>query len=162
IAKDLEKRGYVLETIVEEFEKMLSQRPDSYEKVTYSIWTLPEEKIGKEGVIGAPVSMKSKKIKPLVIEEVGQAKGASLIDALQKDTQQKVTEENSATEKNLRTIIIHHLEKNKLIPTKTQLVDEIVILGYNEKTVEDLIEKLKNEGVLKYSRSEPKGWSLAE
>lgn len=162
IAKDLEKRGYVLETIVEEFEKMLSQKPDSYEKVTYSIWTLSEEKIGKEGVIGAPVSKTSKKIKPLVIEEVGQAKGASLIDALRKDNHEKESEELSVTEKNLRTIIIHHLERNKLIPTKTKFVNDIVILGYNEKTVEDLIEKLKNEGILKYSRSEPKGWSLAE
>ncbi|MFX0057572.1 MAG: hypothetical protein ACFE85_14955 [Candidatus Hodarchaeota archaeon] len=162
VAKDLEKRGYVLETIVEEFEKMLSQRPDSYEKVTYSIWTLPEGKIGEEGVVGAPVSKEHKKIKPLVIEEVGQAKGASLIDALRKDTDEKITVEKiSATEENLRTIITHHLEKNKLIPSKTKLVDDIVILGYDETTVENLIEKLKNEGVIKYSRSEPKGWSLA-
>jgi hypothetical protein len=162
IAKDLEKRGYVLETIIEEFEKMLSQRPDSYEKVTYSIWTLPEEKIGEAGVIGSPVSKKSKKIKPLVIEEVGKAKGASLIDALKKDTQEAPTEEKSITEENLRTIIIHYLEKNKLIPSKTKLIEDIVILGYTEKMVEDLVENLKDEGIIKYSRSEPKGWSLID
>ena len=90
-----------------------------------------------------------------------------LLDALQSDANKgkgKVEEPKSAAGKaaevNIKTIIITHLEKFKLIPTKTKLIEDLVILGYERNMVEAQIEKLRTEGVLLYSRSEPKGWSL--
>ena len=37
----------------------------------------------------------------------------------------------------------------------------VVLLGYSEDVVEKLFETLKDEGIVGYSRSEPKGWYLS-
>ncbi|MFW9946414.1 MAG: WD40 repeat domain-containing protein, partial [Candidatus Odinarchaeota archaeon] len=166
IALDLEKRGYLKDRVIEEFERMITEKQDQFEKITYSIWTLPKDKIGLGGTVGTPVK-KRKKIKPIVIEqETEMAKGGALIDALTKENEKEIiatkrTPQGTITEENLRTIIIHHLEKNKIVPSKTKLVDDIVILGYNKDLVEKQIEILKDEGVVAYSRADPKGWYLA-
>ncbi|MFX0026138.1 MAG: WD40 repeat domain-containing protein [Candidatus Hermodarchaeota archaeon] len=166
IALDLEKRGYLKDRVIEEFERMITEKQDQFEKITYSIWTLPKDKIGLGGTVGAPVK-KRKKLKPVVIEqETEKAIGGALIDALTKENEKEIiatkrTPQGTITEENLRTIIIHHLEKNKIVSSKTKLVDDIVILGYNKDLVEKQIEILKDEGVVAYSRADPKGWYLA-
>jgi hypothetical protein len=152
---------------------MISEKADSYEKVTYSVWTIPEDQIGEGGTTGAPTkasAKKAKKLKPVVIEqELPKQRGGMLLDALQSDANKgkgkgKVVEPKSvagpAAEGNIKTIIITHLEKFKLIPTKNKLIEDLVILGYERNTVERQIDKLRTEGVILYSRSEPKGWSL--
>jgi len=93
----------------------------------------------------------------VIEQEIPSHKGGALIDALKKEPQK--TKETIA-EVNIRTIIITHLEKQKLIQSKTKLVDDLVILGYERAVVEKQLDKLRMEGVIVYSRSEPKGWSL--
>ncbi len=165
IGAELEKRGYLTDSVVEEFQRMISEKPDSYDKITYSVWTLPEDKIGIGGTTGTPVK-KGKKIKPVVIEqEVPSQKGEALIDALKHEGKKGTAINNTpATETvaeiNLKTIIITHLEKFKLIPNKNKLIEDLVILGYGRDVVEKQIDKLRSEGILVYSRTEPKGWSL--
>ncbi len=165
IGAELEKKGYLTDSVVEEFQRMISEKPDSYDKISYSVWTLPEDEIGLGGVTGAPVK-KRKKIKPIVIEqEIAPQKGGALIDALKQEGKKvKAIESTPSTETiaeiNLKTIIITHLEKFKLITTKNKLVEDLVILGYDRDIVEKQIDKLRMDGVLVYSRSDPKGWSL--
>ena len=165
IGAELEKRGYLTDSVVEEFQRMISEKPDSYDKITYSVWTLPEDKIGAGGTARAPTK-KGKRIKPVVVEqEIPSQKGGALIDALKQEGKKgRVKESTPSTETvaeiNLKTIIITHLENFKLIPTKKKLIDDIGMLGYGRDTVEKQIDKLRMEGVLIYSRSEPKGWSL--
>ena len=165
IGAELEKKGYLTDSVVEEFQRMISEKPDSFDKITYSVWTLPEDKIGLGGTTGAPVK-KGKKIKPVVVEqEITPQKGEALIDALKKEGKKgKAIKSTPSTETvaeiNLKTIIITHLENFKLIPNKSKLIEDIVILGYAREVVEKQIDKLRMEGVLIYSRSEPKGWSL--
>lgn len=166
IASDLEKRGYLKDRVIEEFEKMITEKQDKVEKVSYSVWTLPEDKIGLGGVVGTSVK-RSKKIVPVVIEqEMEKPKGEALIDALTKETEKESPKSTRApqgtiTEENLRTIIIHHLEKNRIIPSKTKFVEDIVILGYDKDLVETQIDLLKDQGIIAYSRSDPKGWYLS-
>jgi len=170
IGAELTKKGYLTDSVVEEFQRMISDKAESLEKRTYSVWTLPEDKIGEGGITVAPTkapAKKGKKIKPVVIEqEVPTHKGGTLIDALKQDPRKekakkkKLTAE-SVAEINIKTIIITHLEKFKLIATKNKLIEDLVILGYNRDLVEDQIDKLRIEGILLYSRSEPKGWSLS-
>ena len=170
IGAELEKRGYLTDSVVEEFQRMISEKADSFEKIRYSVWDIPKDEIGEGGTTGAPAkapAKKSKKIKPVVIEqELPKQRGESLIDALKSPVKESANEQKSAAsaavEVNIRTIIITHLEKFKLIPTKTKLIEDIVILGYDRDTVEQQIDKLRMEGVLQYSRSEPKGWSLGD
>ena len=165
IAADLEKRGYIKERVVEEFVRLISEKKDKIEKISYSVWTLPEEKIGLGGTIDQPAK-KPIQIKPIVIEqEIPQAKGSALIDALRKDisqdeSAQTQTQPTSIVEENLRTIIIHYFEKTPIVESKAKLVNDIILLGYSEDVVEKLFENLKAEGIIGYSRSEPKGWYL--
>ena len=165
IGAELEKRGYLTDSVIEEFQRMISEKPDSFDKITYSVWTVPDDKIGVGGTTSAPVK-KGRKIKPVAIEqEIPPQKGEALIDALKQDgkkgraAKRKPTKETVA-EINLKTIIITHVENFKLVPTKNKLIDDIVMLGYDRIIVEKQIDKLRLEGVLIYSRSEPKGWSL--
>lgn len=165
IGAELEKKGYLTDSVVEEFQRMISEKSDSYNKITYSVWTLPEDKISLGGTTGAPV-IKGKKIKPIVIEqEITPQKGEALIDALKQEGKKEnaiksTPSTETVAEKNLNTIIITHVEKFKLIPSKNNLIEDVVILGYDRDVVEKQIDKLRIEGVLIYSRSEPKGWSL--
>jgi len=171
IAQELEKRGYLTDSVVEEFQRMISEKSDSFEKITYSVWTLPEDKIGLSGAVGTPTK-KGKKlksvVKPVVIEqEMPSEKGGALIDALKKEPQKtkgkgKKGSTETIAEVNIRTIIVTHLEKQKLIQSKTKLIDDLVILGYEREIVEKQLDKLRMEGVIVYSRSEPKGWSLGK
>jgi len=165
IGAELVKRGYLTDSVVEEFQRMISEKPDSYDKITYSVWSLPDDKIGLGGTAGAPVK-KGKKIKPVVVEqEITSQKGEALIDALKQDNKKGKPKKGTpstetAAEINLKTIIITHLENIKLVTTKIKLIEDIGMLGYDRDLVEKQIDKLRMEGVLTYSRSEPKGWSL--
>ena len=152
VIKELEKMGYVKENVIKELEIMKSQKPSSYERIIYSLWTLSEEEIGEGGSIKGVEN----KIEPTILEE-SKAKGEDLFRALHKE--EEMTEELTIDE-NLRYIIIHHFEKNHFIPTRTKLVQEIAILGYSEADVEEQIEILKEQGIIEYSRLEPKGWRL--
>jgi hypothetical protein len=166
IAADLEKRGYLKDRVVEEFVRMISEKQDKLEKISYSVWSLPEDKIGLEGTVEQPAK-KPKPIQPIVIEqEIPQTRGSALIDALRKDviqpdSNQKAAPTLSVAEENLKTIIIHYIEKNKIVSSKNQVINDIVLLGYNQDVVEKLFENLKDEGIIKYSRVDPKGWCLS-
>jgi len=165
IGAELEKKGYLTDSVVEEFQRMISEKSDSFDKKTYSVWTLPEDKIGIGGTTGAPVK-KGKKIRPVVVEqEITPQKGEALIDALKKERKKgrpvkSTPSTETVAEINLKTIITTHLENFKLIPTKNKLIEDIVLLGYGREVVEKQIDKLRMDGILVYSRSEPKGWSL--
>ncbi|NHJ21997.1 MAG: hypothetical protein EAX91_13705 [Candidatus Lokiarchaeota archaeon] len=171
IGAELEKRGYLTDSVVEEFQRMISEKADAYNKITYSVWSLSEEQIGEGGTVATPPKVpakKSKKIKPVVIEqEVPSQKGETLIEAFKtlpekgKEIEQKSVADTAA-EVNIKTIIITHLERFKLVPTKNQLIEDIAMLGYNKDMVEQQIDKLRMEGVLIYSRTDPKGWSLGD
>lgn len=160
IANDLVKRGYVREKVVEEFEKMLTQKSVNIEQKEFFIWDIPKEKVDKGLVVPSKEDIKSKKITPMVIEGDVEEKGATLIDALKKETEGIKSSQSSIKNENLRYIIINYLERNNIVATKGKIVDDIVILGYDKKDVSDLIEVMKEEGKIIYSRSEPKGWML--
>ena len=155
VTKELQKIGYLKENIKNEFELMRSQKPGTYAKVSYSLWSLSEEDIGPGGVIQEP------KAAAKIETEIVASKGASLIRALQKEKTPDKSEEQLKIDENLRYIITHNLEKNKVIPTRTKLINEITILGYSESDVEEQVDLLKEHGVIQYSKSNPKGWRLA-
>jgi hypothetical protein len=158
VSKELQKIGYLRENIKNEFELMRNQKPGTYEKVSYSLWSLTEGDIGPGGVIQEPKA--AAKIKTEIFEETA-SKGSDLIRALQKEKAPDKSEEQLKIDENLRYIIMHNLEKNKLIPTRTKLITEITILGYSESDVEEQVDLLKEHGVIQYSKSNPKGWRLA-
>ena len=159
IANDLVKRGYVKEKVVEEFEKMLTQKSISIEQKEFSIWDLPKEKVDNGVAIPEKGKVRTKKITPVVIEGDIEEKGSALIDALKKESE-ATTPQTSIKNENLRYIIIDYLERNNVVASKNKIVDDIVILGYDKETVGNLIDIMRDEGKIVYSRSEPKGWMI--
>ncbi|TFG14237.1 MAG: WD40 repeat domain-containing protein [Promethearchaeota archaeon] len=159
IANDLVKRGYVKEKVVEEFEKMLTQKSISIEQKEFSIWDLPKEKVDNGVAIPEKGKVRTKKITPVVIEGDVEEKGSALIDALKKESE-ATTPQTSIKNENLRYIIIDYLERNNVVASKNKMIDDIVILGYDKETVGNLIDIMRDEGKIIYSRSEPKGWMI--
>lgn len=159
IANDLVKKGYVKEKVVEEFEKMLTQKSFTIEQKEFSIWDIPKDKLDEGLVVPSSGEEKNKRITPIVIEDDIEEQGVALIDALKKETEVK-TSQVAIKNENLRYIITDYLERNKVVASKGRIVDDIVILGYDKQSVDDLIELMKVEGKIIYSRSDPKGWKL--
>lgn len=60
----------------------------------------------------------------------------------------------------LRDVIIEFIKKNQPIDSKSDMVGEIVKLGYKESKVNDTIDLLNDENIITYSRSTPQGWKL--
>jgi WD40 repeat protein len=159
IADDLVKKGYVKEKVVEEFERMLTQKSITIEQKKFSIWDIPKEKVDEGLVVPTESEEKSKRITPIVIEDDIEEQGAALIDALKKENGGK-TSQVAIKNENLRYIITDYLERNKVVSSKGKIVEDIVILGYDKQSVDNLIELMKEEGKIIYSRSDPKGWKL--
>ena len=63
-------------------------------------------------------------------------------------------------EMSLRDVIIAYLKEKKIVSSKSVLVSGIMEGGFSQVDVEKEIEKLKSEGLIRYSRSAPRGWSL--
>jgi WD40 repeat protein len=159
IADDLVKKGYVKEKVVEEFERMLTQKSITIEQKKFSIWDIPKEKVDEGLVVPTESEEKSKRITPIVIEDDIEEQGAALIDALKKENGGK-TSQVAIKNENLRYIITDYLERNKVVSSKGKIVEDIVILGYDKQSVDNLIELMKEEGKIIYLRSDPKGWKL--
>ncbi|MBD3254163.1 MAG: hypothetical protein GF383_03680 [Candidatus Lokiarchaeota archaeon] len=61
----------------------------------------------------------------------------------------------------LEKILIEHLKDKKLVSSKSKFINSILSLhDYNEEKIEKTIDLLKENNVIKYSRSKPSGWSL--
>jgi hypothetical protein len=165
---ELEKMGYVREKVLEEIALMKSQ-PRTYEVVSCSLWELSEEQIGEGGFIQQEQEVVSEQ--SALNDDAGL--GVDLIKALQKNAMQEelvpetvdqppTLDESQAVNENLQYIIMHYLEKNGIVLTRTKLVNDIVILGYSEDSVEEQFEILKDKGLIQYSKANPKGWYLVQ
>ena len=104
---------------------------------------------------------KEKKMKEVSVESETKSAVIDLIEALQKDATIESQSTPQVIDENLRYIILHYFEKNRIVRTKTKLINDIVILGYNEELVESLVDLMVQEGLIQYSPSDPRGWFLA-
>ncbi len=62
----------------------------------------------------------------------------------------------------LKKDILNYLEENQLISSKIDFIEAIAKKGYEKEKIEQKINSLKENGIIKYSRSAPRGWSLKE
>ena len=151
IKTKLQNMGYLPENIEEELYAMKSQKRQ-YEKIEYPVWTLPEEKRAQDIKQQESPEEQPKKIKPLVIEEADESKEGKLAHVLFTD--------KKAPEEDLKYVIMQYIEKNKLIPTKKEIIDHAVKQGYEVKLVESEIFNLRQKKIIKFSKADPRGWSL--
>ena len=178
LVKELVDLGYSQEEISEELEIMSTQKSIVYEKVTYPVWSLPGEEIGKEEEVEAPVEEKKVSVKHIVIEEPIKTDKEKLRVALSSESEKAKTSEEvkpkqkkkppeiekpaekTSTSESLKDSIIQYLKEKKLVTTKPQIINDIVAKGFPKNSVEKEINSLKEQGIITYSRAKPKGWSL--
>ena len=178
LVKELVDLGYSQEEISEELEIMSTQKSIVYEKVTYPVWSLPGEEIGKEEEVEAPVEEKKVSVKHIVIEEPIKTDKEKLRVALSSESEKAKTSEKvkpkqkkkppeiekpaekTSTSESLKDSIIQYLKEKKLVTTKPQFINDIVAKGFPKNSVEKEINSLKEQGIITYSRAKPKGWSL--
>jgi len=178
LVKELVDLGYSQEEISEELEIMSTQKSIVYEKVTYPVWSLPGEEIGKEEEVEAPVEEKKVSVKHIVIEEPIKTDKEKLRVALSSESEKAKTSEEvkpkqkkkppeiekpaekTSTSESLKDSIIQYLKEKKLVTTKPLFINDIVAKGFPKNSVEKEINSLKEQGIITYSRAKPKGWTL--
>lgn len=132
--KELLEAGYLRYQVEEELEKMKNENLIRQGKTEMLVWRLSTEEIIKE---------------PKLTEE---------LEVIEEITPERV--DKMPAEMTLKEIIIEYLKEKKLISSKPVLVSGIMEGGFSQVDVEKEIEKLKTEGIIRYSRSTPRGWSL--
>ncbi|MFX1568589.1 MAG: hypothetical protein ACFFCV_09490 [Promethearchaeota archaeon] len=167
LMKDLLELGFSEDEILEEFTLLKTQKSVVYEKVSYPIWSLPEEELHKEipEEVKAEVVVKEQpkpKVQPLVIEKSVEPKKEKLRAALEIETQKPISKESVSVKGSLEETIIGYLRNKKTVETKAQFVNDIKEMGFSNIQIEKEIALLKDQGKIQYSRSKPKGWSLVE
>jgi len=187
IVSELTKLGYSEDEILDELTVLKTQKSVSYEKMEYSVWSLPEEETGGKVEMEAPVKepkvvevsvekprvaeipveepeIKEPKVavKHMVIEEPIKSDKEKLSAVLKTEAKDISIKEGVSLDKSLPEVIIEYLKQNKLVATKAEFVVDIKSKGFEIKDIEKEINNLKAQGIINYSRSAPKGWSLAE
>ncbi len=167
LMNELSDLGYSEDEILDEFTLLKTQKSVTYEKVTYPVWSLPEEEMQKEMPEEAKAELiveerPKPKVQPLVIEKTVEPKKEKLRAALESETKKPATKEKVHTDGSLEEIIIGYLKEQKIIGTKAQFVNGIKEKGFSNTQIEKEIALLKEKGQIKYSRAKPKGWSLIE
>ncbi|GAH16649.1 unnamed protein product, partial [marine sediment metagenome] len=64
---------------------------------------------------------------------------------------------STSTSESLKDSIIRYLKEKKIVTTKPQFVKDIIAKGFPKTKVEKEINSLKEQGLIKYNRSTPKG-----
>ncbi len=167
LMKDLSDLGYSEDEILEEFTLLKTQKSVIYEKISYPVWSLPEEEIQKEmpKEVKAEVIVEEQpkpKVQPLVIEKPVEPVKEKLVAALEKKPKKIVSKEKVSAGGSLTDVIIEYLKEQKIVPTKDQFINHIKEKGFSNSEIEKEINSLKEQGKIQYSRAKPKGWSLVE
>ncbi|MHA2119989.1 MAG: WD40 repeat domain-containing protein, partial [Promethearchaeota archaeon] len=162
IAKELTDLGYTQEEILNELDIMITQKSVIYEKIEYPVWTSPEEE--KEGIVKVdpPAEEPKSALKHMVIEEPIKSGKEKLHAALSSEDTDVPSKGEVSVSDSLEDVIIGYLKEKKLVQTKAQFMDDIVNQGFVANQVEKMVNSLKDQGKIKYSRAKPKGWSLTE
>jgi len=167
LMKELTELGYSEDEILEEFTLLKTQKSVTYEKVTYPVWSLPEEEIQKETPEEAKAEIVVKeqpkpKVQPLVIEKPVEPLKEKLRAALEPETTKPVSKEKSSLGGSLEESIIAYLREQKVVETKSQFINDLLEMGFTTAQIEKEIALLKDQGKIQYSRAKPKGWCLVE
>ncbi|MFX1572876.1 MAG: hypothetical protein ACFFB0_09010 [Promethearchaeota archaeon] len=188
LVSELTKLEYSEDEILEELTMLKTQKPISYEKMEYSVWSLPEEETGGKVEIKVPIKkpkvvakkpvekpiipeatlekpkVKEPKVavKHMVIEEPIRTDKEKLSAVLKTEAKDVSLKEGVSLDKSLPEVIIDYLKQHKLVATKAEFIVDIKSKGFEVKDIEKEINNLKTQGKISYSRSAPKGWSLVE
>ena len=167
LMKELKDLGYSNDEILDEMELLKTQKSVIYEKVTYPIWSLPEEEIEEKVEVEPAIKEPKIAVKHMVIEEPIKTAKEKLSAVLPSAPKEKAPIESTPEEKvsdavSLRDVIIEYLKQKELVATKAEFIVDIKAKGFGVKNIEKEINDLKNQDKIKYSRSTPKGWSLVK
>ncbi|MFW9823029.1 MAG: hypothetical protein ACFFE4_08850, partial [Candidatus Thorarchaeota archaeon] len=164
LAKDLQDLGYSQEEILNELDIMITQKSVIFEKIAYPIWSLTSEEAEEKIEVEEPIEEQKVSVKHMVIEEPIKTDKEKLRVALtQESTSQPPKPKQNVDEGiSLKEIIVDYLKNKEIVATKIQIIDDVVMKGFEKSEVEKQINLLKDQGEIIYSRAKPKGWSLSK
>ena len=165
LMEELTELGYSENEILDEFALLKTQKSVTYEKVSYPVWSLPEEDIQKEmpKEIEAEIKVETQpkpKVQPLVIEKPVEPVKEKLLAAFESEPKEPVSTEKVSISGSLEEVIVAYLKEQEVVATKAQFVKDIKAKGFSETQIEKEIAILKEQGKIEYSRSAPKGWKV--
>lgn len=166
LTRELTDLGYNQQEILDELEVLRTQKSVIYEKVTYPVWGAPGEEVPKEIPERVKVEIKTEEkakvvVQPMVIEETVKSDKEKLVATLTHETTEAVTIEKNSAGGSLNDVLIEYLTQKKVVSSKSLFINDIKEKGFAQNEVEKEINRLKEKGIIKYSRSKPKGWILS-
>ncbi len=150
ITQELINFGYTQEQIDEELEAMKSEKIISCDNINIPAWFLA----------GDETIEKIKVEEGILVEKIPAIPTPST-EIIEKEPVSKVLEAKIRSEESLKEVILNFLKEKKLISTKGNFINGIVEKGHTKLKVEKEITLLKDQGIIQYSRSAPRGWSLS-
>jgi len=144
LIKELVDMGYPRYEVEEELEKMKNEKLIHQGKTEMLVWSLSTGEIIEEPKTTEELEI-IEEISPEPVEEI---------------PVEEITVEEITAEISLKEVIINYMKEKKIVTSKPVLVGGIMEGGFSQVDVEKEIEKLKSEGMIRYSRSTPRGWSL--
>ncbi|MFX1276695.1 MAG: hypothetical protein ACFFBP_09675 [Promethearchaeota archaeon] len=156
LKEELLKIGYSKIEIEEELEYLKSSGLIVYEKYNNPVYFLNEKKLISQEYHTESNEEMEEYINERVSElETGEIPEKSTII-------EKKNDKNDYAELNsiLKNIIIEYLKEKKIINSKSDFIKDISKMGFSEEKIEQKINSMKENGIIKYSRSVPRGWSL--
>jgi hypothetical protein len=153
LKKELINFGYSEDEIEKEIADLKKNDLLINQKSNLSIWKLNKE-ISIEDAKNQPSSNNTKELSPEQKSDVG----TKVSD--ESNAKAEGDEDTKAVAEHLKDAIKSHLKENKIIKTKSELVRNIVELGFKKDKVKEEINTLNDQDIITYSRAKPKGWRL--
>ncbi len=156
IVDELMKIGYSKPEIDEELELLKENDCLIYGNFDKPLWIFNKEKLLLKKEDSVPIEN--------LLEE---SDNFEILEKLALESQDGIINEKKQNKKdldeqtsNLKEVIIEYLKVNEVIGSKLKIISGITDRGFSEEKVEQMINSLKENGIIKYSRSKPRGWVL--
>ncbi|MFX1396260.1 MAG: FG-GAP repeat domain-containing protein [Promethearchaeota archaeon] len=147
IKRKLIEIGYTPQEIDAELKLMSEQNLLTYQKFDMPVFT--------------PQSQDNK----LILEDSNNIEKKLVVRKKNDSKENKSSEKELEAENvdlDLEKAIISYLRQSKFINSKNNFINAMIEKGYEKKKVEQKINSLKENGIITYSRSAPRGWILRD
>ncbi|MBN1802400.1 MAG: hypothetical protein JW891_12890 [Candidatus Lokiarchaeota archaeon] len=157
VKQRLIKIGYSIQEIDEEIKALKFENLLRFKTIDLPVYEKKEEKEDKKDIVHdiesiGEISNNENVNEDLVYQE------PPLISKSRKVLYNE--SKNNLINDNLKNDILDYLNQLKIIPSKIDFIEAIAKKGHDKDKIEQKINSLKENGVIKYSRGSPRGWSL--
>ncbi|TXT54671.1 MAG: hypothetical protein BAJALOKI2v1_750005 [Promethearchaeota archaeon] len=155
--------GYSKNEIEEVIKELKEQEIIRHRSVEDNFWVFEAKEIHEkvEAPIKEEIEVKAKQPQKMQVEDVITEPGEEKELKPEVDVERELTPtREKKTIKSISQLIIDFIREKGLVRTQEELIEFITKNGFSEDVVKEEIDLLNAQGIIDYSSSSPRGWSL--